>query len=45
MDECDKEALYVESCRPNIYERHTFPHTPDYTGNVFNLTNKKRIKN
>lgn len=32
MDECDKAALYEESCRPSIYERHASLHSPDYTG-------------
>lgn len=33
MDECDKSALYAETCRPNVYERHTYLQSPDYTGN------------
>jgi hypothetical protein len=33
MEDCDKSALYVETCKTNLYARQqTHPNSPDYSG-------------
>ncbi|KAJ3661378.1 hypothetical protein Zmor_005776 [Zophobas morio] len=31
MEDCDKSALYVETCETNLYARQTHANSPDYT--------------